>query len=48
LLRSIYANFLSEKEIESMLDGKDIWMSADEALKRLESKSRKIKKKASK
>jgi ATP-dependent protease ClpP protease subunit len=52
LLRTLYADFLTEKEIESMLDGKDIWMSAEDALKRLESKARKInrsvKKKTSK
>jgi hypothetical protein len=35
LFRDSYRNFLTEKEIKSMLDGKDIWMYKDEVEKRL-------------
>ena len=35
LLRRIYADFLNETEILSLLDNKDIWMDGEEVLKRL-------------
>ena len=35
LLRRIYADFLQEPEIASLLDNKDIWMDGEEVLKRL-------------
>jgi ATP-dependent Clp protease, protease subunit len=35
LFRDSYRNFLTEKEIKSMLDGKEIWMYKDEVEKRL-------------
>lgn len=34
-LKEVYAGFLTEAEIESMLHNKDIWMTADEVVKRL-------------
>jgi len=36
LLREVYTDFLTEKEIVSMLDNKDIWMDGDQVIKRLE------------
>jgi len=44
LLKDVYADFLNEKEIESILDGKDLWMSSDEVTKRMQDKAKKIKK----
>ena len=38
LLRDIYSGFLTEKEIVSILDNKDIWMDGEEVVKRLTSK----------
>lgn len=35
LFREVYDNFLTDKEIQSMLDGKEIWMDSDEVVKRL-------------
>lgn len=46
LLRDIYSDFLSEKEITSILDNKDIWMDGEEVVKRLESRSKKQEKAA--
>ena len=46
LLRDIYSDFLTEKEIDSMLNNKDIWMDGDEVVKRLEKKAKKVKKDA--
>ena len=43
LLREVYSGFLTEKEIESMLNNKDIWMDGDEVVKRLKSKAKKVK-----
>jgi len=43
LLRDIYSEFLTEKEIESILNNKDIWMDGDEVIKRLEKKAKKLK-----
>tara|TARA_B110000503_G_C7012522_1_gene356310 strand:- start:283 stop:909 length:627 start_codon:yes stop_codon:yes gene_type:complete len=38
LLRDVYGDFLTEKEITSILDSKDIWMDGDECIKRLKKK----------
>ena len=38
LLREIYEDFLTETEIVSILDNKDIWMSGDEIIDRLKAK----------
>lgn len=42
LLREIYNNFLTEDEIVSVLNNKDIWMDGDEVIKRLESMKEKV------
>jgi len=34
-MREVYADFLSEEEIQSMLHNKDIWMDSEEVVKRL-------------
>lgn len=39
LLEGCYKDFLTDAEINSILDGKDIWMDADEATKRLVKRS---------
>lgn len=44
LLRSTYENFLTPKEIESILNNKDIWMDGEEVVKRLKNKIKKTKK----
>jgi len=38
LLREVYVDFLTEKEIISILNNKDIWMDGDEVIKRLQKK----------
>ena len=38
LLREIYKDFLTEEEIRSMLDNKDVWMDGEEVVKRMENK----------
>jgi ATP-dependent protease ClpP protease subunit len=43
LMRDIYADFLTEREITSILDNKDIWMDGDEVIKRLKKKVKKLK-----
>lgn len=43
LLREIYSDFLTDKEIEAMLNNKDIWMDGDEVVKRLKAKTKKVK-----
>lgn len=44
LLRDIYSDFLTEKEIVSILDNKDIWMDGEQVIKRLEVKVKAIQK----
>jgi ATP-dependent protease ClpP protease subunit len=44
LLRDIYSDFLTEKEIVSILDNKDIWMDGEEVIKRLTSKVKAMQK----
>lgn len=50
LLQQSYEDFLSPAEIDSILDGKDIWMDADEAIERLNARAEasKAKRKADK
>lgn len=43
LLRDVYADFLTKQEVDSLLNNKDIWMSGDEAVKRLQLKAKKNK-----
>ena len=38
IIRKVYEGFLTEPEIRSILDNKDIWMEGKEVMKRLESK----------
>ena len=45
LLRNVYQDFLTEKEIVSLLDNKDLWMDGDEVVKRLKSEKMKKSKK---
>jgi len=35
LINQVYKNFLTEVEIEKLIDGKDFWMESDEVIKRL-------------
>lgn len=42
LLRDIYKDFLTETEVTSLLDNKDIWMDGDEVVKRLKARQEKI------
>lgn len=44
LHRDIYADFLTEKEITSILENKDIWMDGEEVIKRLKKKVKKLEK----
>lgn len=44
MMRDVYADFLTEDEIKAILDNKDIWMSADEVVKRLNKKNVAIEK----
>lgn len=41
LLHEIYKDFLSKEEIESMLEGKDIWMDGDEVIDRIQKRIKK-------
>jgi len=41
LLRSIYKDFLTEKEITSLLENKDIWLDGTEVIKRLKRRNTK-------
>lgn len=44
LMRDVYSDFLTEKEITSILDNKDIWMDGDECIKRLKKKVKAMEK----
>ena len=46
LLRDVYVDFLTEKEITSILDNKDIWMDGDEIINRLKKKVKVMEKEA--
>ena len=48
LMKDIYNGFLTDKEINAMLDGRDIWLAADDVMKRLEQRHNKMKRKAKK
>lgn len=48
LWRDIYAGFLTENEIKTILDSKDIWMTGGEVTKRLNNKNTKFMTKTSK
>lgn len=39
MFREVYEDFLSTPEIDAMLDGKEIWMTSDEVIVRLEKRS---------
>lgn len=39
LLREVYADFLTEAEITSMLDNKDLWMDGNQVIERLNSRN---------
>lgn len=39
LFRDVYADFLTEEEIESMLNNKDIWMNAEDVTARIKAKA---------
>jgi ATP-dependent protease ClpP protease subunit len=38
IVHRVYEGFLTEGEIQSILDNKDIWMDGEEVIKRIESK----------
>lgn len=42
LLNEVYKDFLTEDEIKSILDNKDIWMDGEEVVKRIEEKMKKF------
>jgi ATP-dependent protease ClpP protease subunit len=44
MMREIYKNFMSDAEIKSMLDNKDIWMDGEEVVKRLQGRIEKREK----
>jgi len=44
LFQDVYADFLNEREIKSILDNKDLWMDSDEVIKRLKKKIKKNEK----
>jgi ATP-dependent protease ClpP protease subunit len=44
LLRSVYSGFLTKEEIEDILAGKDIWMTAAEVHGRVQKKAKRPKK----
>jgi ATP-dependent protease ClpP protease subunit len=43
-MRSVYSGFLTDIEIKSMLENKDIWMDPDEVFKRLNKRGEEIMK----
>ena len=40
LFRQVYEDFLSDAEITSVLDGKDMWLTSEDVLKRLENRAK--------
>lgn len=44
LFQDVYADFLTEREIKQILENKDLWMDADEVIKRLKKKIKKNEK----
>jgi ATP-dependent Clp protease protease subunit len=45
IMRRVYEDFLTEEEIKSILDNKDIWMEGEEVLKRLKLKRKVLEEK---
>ena len=45
LMRKTYEHFLTSKEIEDVIAGKDIWMEQKEVIQRLEKRNKKMKRK---
>jgi len=45
LMRKTYQYFLTDKEIEDVIAGKDIWMEQKEVIQRLEKRNKKMKRK---
>lgn len=45
IMRNVYKDFLTEDEIKSILENKDIWMEGEEVLRRLKLRIEKIEKK---
>ena len=43
LFNTVYKGFLDPKEMESMIDGKDLWMNPAEVNKRLEARNKKLR-----
>lgn len=48
LLREVYADFLTPSEIDAILANKDIWMDAEEVIKRLNSRKKTLEKRLKK
>lgn len=48
LFRDVYDGFLLDKEIDSMLAGRDIWLNSNDVMKRLEQRHNKMKRQAKK
>lgn len=48
LLRDVYKDFLTEREIKAILENRDIWMDGDEVIKRLKARQKKLEKKTEK
>lgn len=46
LLRKVYDGFLTKKELNTIMENKDIWMNADEVIKRLEKRNVKMQRDA--
>lgn len=46
MLKSVYEHFLTEKEIEEILNNRDIWMDGDEVAERLKKRAEKLAKQA--
>lgn len=44
MMRDVYEDFLTEKEIVKVIEGADLWMDGDEVIKRLKARSRKMDK----
>jgi len=44
LFKDVYSDFLTEREITSILENKDIWLDGDEVIKRLKKKVKKLEK----
>lgn len=45
LIKEVYEGFLSENEMQRVIDGADIWMDGDEVIKRLKTRQKYLEKK---